>query len=112
MNHRRWNIGTLTTADRVAVRAHENERIIIDQIWVTNKDTSNRNFDIHHVPAGDTGSVNDFSLIFDHALNAKTYEVIDTKIYMNPGDEIQVGASAGSAIVVNFYGRVFYDRAD
>ena len=112
MNHRRWNIGTLTAVDRAAVRAYENERIIIDQIWITNKDTSNRSVDLHHLPAGDTSSIDDFCLIHDYTINAKTFTKLDTKIYMNPGDELQVGASAGSAIIVTFYGRVFYDRAD
>lgn len=107
MNHRRWNPGPLLTTDRVAVQAAENERIIIDQIWITNKDTSNRNVDIHHVPSGDTGSVDNFCLLHDHTINSKTYEVIEAKIYMDPGDQIVVHASAASAIITTFYGRVF-----
>jgi hypothetical protein len=103
--YRRWNIGPLGTGDRDLIRAQENERIVIDQIWITNKDTSNRTVDLHHLPADDGASTDDFCLIHGHTINSKTYEILDTKIYLDPGDRIVVHAGAANAIIVTAYGR-------
>jgi len=103
--YRRWNIGPLLTADRVLVRAQQNEQIIIDQIWITNKDNSNYTVDLHHLPADDGASTDDFCLIHEYTVNSKTYVVIDAKIYMEPGDELVVHASGSDKIIVTAYGR-------
>ena len=104
--YRRWNIGPLGTADRDLIRAQQNERIIVDRFWITNKDTSNRSVSIHHLPSDDGAAVDNFSLLHDHTINSKAYEVIESPIYLEPGDRIVVSASAANAIIVNAYGRI------
>jgi hypothetical protein len=37
---------------------------------------------------------------------AKTYEIIEGPIYMEPGDKLTVAASAANAIIVTAYGRI------
>jgi hypothetical protein len=104
--YRRWNIGPLGTADRDLIRAQQNERIIVDRFWITNKDTSNRSVDIHHLPSDDGAVVDDFCLLHDHTINSKDYEVIESPIYLEPGDRIVVAASAANAIILTAYGRI------
>ena len=104
--YRRWNIGPLGTGDRTLVVAQANEQIIIDRIWITNKDTSNRSVDVHHLPADDGASTDDFCLLHGYTVNSKTFTVLDYAIYMDPGDRIVVHASASNAIIITAYGRV------
>ncbi len=104
--YRRWNIGPLGTADRTLILAEANERIIVDRIWITNKDTSNRSVSVHHLPADDGAVVDDFCLLHDYTINSKTYTVLEHEIYMEPGDRIVVHASAANAIIVTAYGRI------
>jgi hypothetical protein len=72
--YRRWNIGPLGTGDRTLILAQQNERIIVDRIWITNKDSSNRNVDMHHLPADDGVNADDYGLIHDHTITRKAYE--------------------------------------
>ena len=104
--YRRWNIGPLGTGDRTLILAQQNERIIVDRIWITNKDSSNRNVDLHHLPADDGVNADDYGLIHDHTISAKTYEITEGPIYMEPGDKLTVAASAANAIIVTAYGRI------
>ena len=103
--YRRWNIGPILTADRVLIRAQQNEQIVIDQIWITNKDNSNYTVSLHHLPADDGAVLDNFSLIHEYTVNAKTYVVIDAKIYMEPGDKLVVLASGSDHVIVTAYGR-------
>jgi hypothetical protein len=104
--YRRWNIGPLGTGDRDLIRAQQNERIIVDRLWIANKDNSNQSVDIKHLPSDDGAAVDDFCLLHNHTINSKAYEVIESPIYMEPGDRIIVSASAANAIIVNAYGRI------
>lgn len=104
--YRRWNIGPLGTADRTLIRAQQNERIVVDRIWICNKDTSNRTVDVHHLPADDGAVADNFVLLHNHAINAKTFEVIESPIYLEPGDYITVAASATNAVILTAYGRI------
>jgi hypothetical protein len=104
--YRRWNIGPLGTGDRDLIRAQQNERIIVDRLWIANKDNSNQSVDINHLPSDDEAAVDDFSLLHNHTINSKAYEVIESPIYMEPGDRIVVSASAANVIIVNAYGRI------
>lgn len=104
--YRRWNIGPLGTDDRTLVAAQANERIIVDRLWLANKANGSRTVDIHHVPSDDDVNVDDFCLVHNHTINSKKYEVIESPIYMEPGDRIVVHASNDDSIIVTAYGRI------
>mgnify|MGYP003108629701 FL=1 len=105
MTAKRYNIGTLGTAARTLVEAAEGERIRIEQIWVCNNEASVRKVTITHVPAGDDSAVANFNLWNEVALRADTTQVIDTQIYMDPGDRITAFTDAADDVVITMYGR-------
>lgn len=105
MTTKRYNIGRLGSASRTLVEAGETERIQIEQIWVCNTADANRDVTIAHVPAGDDSAEVNFYLWNEVIVRADTAQVIDAKIFLDPGDKITAFASVADSIVITMYGR-------
>jgi len=101
----RYNVGTLGTSSRTVVQAGDLERISIEQIWICNADSSNRTVTLAHIPSGDDSAESNFVLLDAMTIKAGQTQVIDARIYLEPGDRLVSSASAAGQLVVTMYGR-------
>ena len=100
----RWTSGTLGTTEHTLVSCKNNSRVKIEQIIVTNIAGSTRQYDIYHVPKGQTSGSDD-ALAFEVTLGSKRVAVFEGPIYLLPGDELRVKASAASSLNIFAYGQ-------
>ena len=105
MTAKRYNIGKLGTASRTLVEAGEGERIRIEQVWVCNTHDSNIDVTLSHVPARDDADESNFRLWNEVIVRADTTQVIDSTIYLEPGDRLTAFAATADKIAVTLYGR-------
>tara|TARA_Y100000004_G_C8842698_1_gene381213 strand:- start:280 stop:531 length:252 start_codon:yes stop_codon:yes gene_type:complete len=67
-----------------------------------NTDTSNRTFQIQHVPA-DGDASDDHALFHDTQIRSKVTQIIDTPIFMETGDSITALASVADKVAMQLY---------
>lgn len=92
--------GRLLTTFQPILRA--DSQIVVVAMMLCNTDTSNRTFQIQHVPADDDTS-DDHALFHDTQIRSKVTQIIETPIFMEAGDSIQALASVTDKIAMNIY---------
>ena len=102
----RWTTGTLTTTERAFVSCKGNQRAHIEKIFITNISSGSVTYSIFHVPKNQTSGTDD-AIAYQVTLASKRVAEYEGPIYLLPGDELRVVASAGSAINMFAYGRSF-----
>ena len=96
----RYTKGRLTAALQEVYRAERSS--VVTGIYVVNTDTSVRTFDLQHVPADESTSL-DHSLFYNNQIRAKTTQIIDTPIFLETGDTIHALASVTNVVALTLY---------
>jgi len=97
----RYSPGYLLTTNSEVYRCVGQPMAVLST-WATNTNASLRQFYLQHVPA-DASPDDEFSLIFDKNLAAKTSSQFDSPILLNPGEAIYARASAVDSVVLTMY---------
>lgn len=92
--------GRLLTTFQPICRA--DRQIVVVAMILCNTDTSNRTFQIQHVPA-DGETSDDHALFHDTQIRSKVTQILDTPIFMEAGDSIQALASVADKVAMNIY---------
>lgn len=101
MSADRYNHGFLTTTSKEIMRGRT-ETVVVTSMWFCNTSGSNSTFDLHHVPADEEDS-NQFALFYNNVLRSKVTTVIDTPIFIRPGETLYAQAGAASAVTATLY---------
>ncbi len=100
MPSNRYTKGRLAASLEEIFRADRES--VVTAIVVCNTSSSNRTFEIQHVPADESAS-DDHCLFHDSIIRANVTTIIDTPVFLSPGDAIFAGASAAAAVAFSIY---------
>ena len=92
--------GRIGTTLETLVRA--DRPLVVTSIVVCNTDTSNRNFDLRHVPA-DEAATDDHSLFHLLVVRSNNSQTIELDLYLQTGDSLQAYGSAADVLAVHVY---------